>query len=364
MDRHTFELGDKKHVFVDWDLIEPGYGLVMRDNKPSNWEVPYGVKLTVHRPRIDQIPIVGTENPWEGILLNYTTIFQDEGLYRLYYTCTARGNGGKGWISNLAYAESTDGVNWIKPRIGTVSFDGSKDNNLVYKGHASSVFKDPSAPSDERYKLVDLVGNNIGEDGISCLVGAVSPDGLSWKTLDTPILVDYASDTQTVIYFNQEKQRYIGYFRGISYRDVGQKWYGRWHGRRVIAYAETDRFDSWPVPEQFFGPDVHDGPNTDIYTNAYSPWPDADAHLMFPAFFHHGVDTLDVHIMTSRDGFHWQRPLRDPIVPAGEPGSGMEGSNYAGNGIVSIKPGEWSIPIASWSSCNLTIQVSGLPITK
>ena len=344
MDRYTFELGAKKHVFVDWDLIEPGYGLVKRDGKPDSWEAPYGVRIAVHRPRIDRRPVIRADSPWEGILLNYATLFEDEGRYRLYYTCTARGKGGveKGWVSNLAYAESADGVEWVKPKIGTVSFDGSTDNNLVYKGHTSTVFKDPSAPPDERYKLVELAGEN----GMSLLLGAVSPDGLRWKALEKPILSDYASDTQTVMRFDPEKARYVGYFRGISYRDAG-KWYGRWHGRRVIAYAETDRFESWPVPEQLVGPDVHDGPDTDIYTNAYSPWPDADAHLMFPAFFHHGLDTLDVHIMTSRDGLHWERPLREPIVPVGEPGSGREGMNYAGNGIVSVKPGEWSIPIAS-----------------
>ena len=48
--------------------------------------------------------------------------------------------------------------------------------------------------------------------------------------------------------------------------------------------------------------------------------------------------------MTSRDGLNWQRPLRQPVIPAGEPGSEAEGGAYAGCGLVSPDPGAWSLP--------------------
>ena len=76
------------------------------------------------------------ERPWEGSFTLHTTIFEDDGLYRLYYTVYDGGNS-QGRVEKpttymLCYAESKDGASWVKPSVGTVEFEGSKDNNLVY----------------------------------------------------------------------------------------------------------------------------------------------------------------------------------------------------------------------------------------
>ena len=48
--------------------------------------------------------------------------------------------------SNTGYAESTDGINWEKPELGIIDFEGSKTNNLVWNGPGwnMSPFKDPN----------------------------------------------------------------------------------------------------------------------------------------------------------------------------------------------------------------------------
>jgi len=100
----------------------------------------------------------------------------------------------------LAYAESADGVSWVKPDVGTVEYNGSRDNNLVFGldlslgRHAigAYVFKDPAALPDEEYKLVHMGGDG----GRFYVWGAVSPDGLRWRALERPLLSDYMSDTQ------------------------------------------------------------------------------------------------------------------------------------------------------------------------
>jgi len=342
---NTYNIGNGKQVFIDWDLIEPGYGVAwssLYGEKPTSWEMPYGVRIAVHPPRIDVQPL-----PWEDRIGGYTTLFEDEGRYRLYYHVhhTPEGEKPSDFHDMLAYAESTDGINWVKPNVGTVRFQGSTDNNLVYGldvslgrgAHGGTVFKDPSALSDERYKFV-----HMGRENARLYVfGAVSPDGLRWKALEKPLISDYMSDTQTVMRFDTEKGRYVGYFRGWKGLE-----HGKWHGRRTIAYAESDRFECWPVPRTIVAPDVHDNPDTDIYTNAYTRWPGAaDAHLMFPAFYQRALDVAEVHLMTSRDGLHWQRPSRQPIIPSGEPGSNWEGGVYAGCGLASLQPGEWSLVI-------------------
>jgi hypothetical protein len=304
---------NKKHTFVDWTLIEPGYGLSWMTGM-GGWEVPHGIRISAHRPRVDLQPIIVPEKPWEASLGNYSILFEDQGLYRFYYKCGARGAKADGpSVSMLAYAESKDGVNWEKPSIGTVTFEGSTDNNLVFGLDAAQgravmhpcVFIDPSASPDERYKLTynDVV------DGKDHIYGAVSPDGLHWKDLPQPLLSGYHSDTQNVIRFDQDRGRYVGYFRGWTlyertatedgkmFRDPETGRAESWpvlHGRRTIAYAETERFESWPVPRPIFATDPDDPPDLDIYTNAYSPWPDSGSHLMFPTFYRRNQDITEV----------------------------------------------------------------------
>ena len=340
---NVHDIGSSKQVFIDWDLIEPGYGLSWGGERPTSWEMPHGVRIAVHRPRIDLQPLIVADRPWESMVTSMVTLMEDEGRYRMWYECwsLAEGDdsiGEAAYPTMLAYAESADGANWVKPRIGTVSFGGSTDNNLVYwASRGSSVFKDPSAPPDERYKLVCMSRGGIG--------GAVSPDGLRWKSLEQLLVsADDAFEDQIpdAARFDTERGRYVGYFRGWDKRNPGL-----WHGRRTIAYAESDRFESWPVPQTIVAPNVNDGPDTDIYTNSYTPWPGApDAHLMFPGYYQRTRDVREVHLLTSRDGMHWHRPTTEPIIPCGEPGSGWgEGSWLAGTGLVSFHPGEWSLPV-------------------
>ena len=340
---NVHDIGSSKQVFIDWDLIEPGYGLSWGGERPTSWEMPHGVRIAVHRPRIDLQPLIVADRPWESMVTSMVTLMEDEGRYRMWYECwsLAEGDdsiGEAAYPTMLAYAESADGANWVKPRIGTVSFGGSTDNNLVYwASRGSSVFKDPSAPPDERYKLVCMSRGGIG--------GAVSPDGLRWKSLEQLLVsADDAFEDQIpdAARFDTERGRYVGYFRGWDRRNPGL-----WHGRRTIAYAESDRFESWPVPQTIVAPNVNDGPDTDIYTNSYAPWPGApDAHLMFPGYYQRTRDVREVHLLTSRDGMHWHRPTSEPIIPCGEPGSGWgEGSWLAGTGLVSFHPGEWSLPV-------------------
>ncbi len=343
----AYHIGNRKQVFVDWQLIEPGYGVMWGGERPTSWEMPHGLRLAVQPPRIDPQPLVQPDRPWESFINVYCTLFEDEGRYRLYYECHYLGEGDEpsDLRAMLAYAESTDGVNWVKPRVGTVSFQGSTDNNLVYAldvslgrgAHGATVFKDPSAPPEQRYKLVHM--GAVG--GTGYVYGAVSPDGLRWTALKQPLISNYFSDTQTVVGFDPQKGRYVGYFRG--WRGMEE---ANWWGRRSIAYAESERFESWPRPRILVTPDVHDNPDTDIYTNSYTPWPGTEgAHLLFPAFYQRALDVTEVHLMTSRDGLRWERPSRQPVIPAGGPGSGWEGGVYAGCGLVSIRPGEWSLPI-------------------
>ena len=86
----AYELSTKKQVFIDWALIEPGYGVQMKSPEPRAWEMPVGVRIVPHKPRIDWTPLVTAENPWEANVASHTILFKDGGKYRLYYRCARR----------------------------------------------------------------------------------------------------------------------------------------------------------------------------------------------------------------------------------------------------------------------------------
>ena len=342
---------DRKHVFINWDLIDPGYGVSWGGDAPTSWETPRGVRLATHHPRIDPEPLMVADRPYEANVNSYSTLFKDEGRLRFYYEVSHDRVGGPG--SGLCYAESADGAKWVKPSLGTVEFEGSKDNNIAFSysqafgrgAHGATVFKDPNGPPDERYKMMGQCRG--GEKPM--VSGAVSPDGLRWTPLEKPLIPGYRSDTQTVVQFDEARGKYVGYFRGWT----GDNQDHRYHGTRTIAYAETEDFYNWPWPQQIVGPDMHDNPDTDIYTNGYAAWPGSDAYLLFPTFYQRTPDTTEIYMMTSRDGVRWERPIREPIVPNWGPNTDGEGGIYAGQGLAEVRKGEVSLPVAPrWNTHN------------
>ena len=68
-----------------------------------------------------------------------------------------------------------------------------------------------------------------------------------------------------------------------------------------------------------------------------------------PAIYHRASDYVDLQVATSRDGIRWERPHRTTWVPVGEPGSGYEGSLYAGIGLTPAGAGRWIFPLTRYS---------------
>ena len=313
------QFGSDKQVFCDWWFIEAGHGLAFtpREQKESGYRpflMPHGVRLRVIPPIIQPDPIILPVNPADGIFIGvYSTLMRDGGKYRLWY---------EGWEdlekpNNICYAESEEGRQWRKPELGLNEFHGSKRNNIVYLGgHGATIFLDPSAPENERYKLLHIMDAPKGEQPASWVFGAVSPDGLRWKRLEQPVL-KHVSDTQSVVVYDADRGKYVAYVRGWEPESlIG---YG---GRRVVKRTESDSFRSFPRPDIVLAPESSDGPDVDIYTNAYQRWRGAArSHLMLPAFYHRATDIVDVHLAVSRDGVRWSRPSPNPLIPVGPQGS-------------------------------------------
>ena len=332
------------------DLLDP----------PKLRFVPRGIRIRACKA-IKEGPVDFHDQPWESGV-SYSTLMEDEGVYRLWYMSLVPGTLGNREDGNaehnqlISYAESDDGVTWRKPELGIVEIDGRKTNVLLGPHDCNacglggwSVFKDPIAPADERYRMIFMgtvttdemvaMGDRLGgtKEEVDFLLAearkypgqgwcgiraAVSPDGLKWRVLDD-ILMMHFSDTQTVAYYDQVLGKYVGFFR-MNYA-----------GRRHIGRSETDNFLSWPLPKPVLGPISHERPFVDYYLNARCTYPGSpDMHLMFPMIYDHATDFSDIHLASSYDSLVWSFVPGGPVVERGGVGDWDGGFNALFQGLI------------------------------
>ncbi|MTV80800.1 hypothetical protein GM546_13195, partial [Streptococcus pneumoniae] len=104
--------------------------------------------LKVNQAVTDKEIFFTEEKPWEIRFDNsYPNVFFDDlaGVYRCYYSTFTDDEESEKYsleerkerqylprakrIVSLCYAESKDGVNWVKPNLGITEFRGSTENN-------------------------------------------------------------------------------------------------------------------------------------------------------------------------------------------------------------------------------------------
>ena len=331
-----------------------------------------GVTRALHSP-IRREAAIPMDKPWEDDLLSYMVTFWDEDRYRAWYRV------GKGRATG--YAESTDGIQWEKPTLGIVDFNGSKENNLIWNGPGGnmSVFRDPNpdVPEDEQYK------------GIVCettwkIFGLVSPDGLHWRLKqEEPILTRGPFDSHNIAFWDTWQEEYVAYTRGVANSNTQpihdkqsyeafkrgladanadpdadpaqvtqQAGHGFLGGVRSIRRASSKDFVTWTSLENI---DYGDTTSEDLYTNSCIQYERAPGtYLMFPSRFvpHrmpdpdwvHGSGLNDVVFMSSRDGFHFDRSFMEAFVRPGlDKNNWHERAIYMERGLIETSPTEISI---------------------
>jgi hypothetical protein len=294
------------------------------------FESQEGVTLRIHPPRKTGERMLEPNRPWESATLNWFTVMEDDGVFRMWYECYDVA----GWYGAddiaFCYAESADGVRWTRPNLGLLEYQGSSDNNILFRMigpegahsrvHGTGVFKDPHAPPEARYKGVSQ-GLFDGFDPRHRVAGMVSPDGIHWTRLAQPVCETFA-DSQYSCFWDERLGKYV--------------LYGRVGGRgRAIGRAESADFAHFPALTLVLDADDSDPPDSDLYNPAAVKYPyAANAYFMFPSLYQHGPDTLDIHLAVSRDGVRWTRPARTPFIPLGPEGAFDSGSLYMGQGLI------------------------------
>lgn len=273
----------------------------------ESWNVEYeAATLEKH----DGNPIITCEKPWEKVMSFTCGLYEEEdSTFKLWYGSYEKGN------ARTCYATSKDGINFEKPNLGLIEYEGSRDNNIVFVGpEATSVLKDFNEPDPEKrykmgYDIVDHRGN-----GLSI---ATSPDGLSWTGHPYAVLNGHEFDSQNVIVWDDQRGHFNAYVRFWLY------------GQRQIRRATSPDLYHWSKLEWVHGLDEHDPINMDLYTPAvckYSAAP--NLFVMQTSVFEHTSNMLWIQLALSRDGIKWKR-YRHPFVPRGEAGTWDSGSLYA-----------------------------------
>lgn len=309
-DANVIELGSRRELFVDDVLID----------SLNN------ARRELHHPQPQEVAFV-CDRPWEGNTCLYFRIIRDGDRFRMWYM-------GAHWQLDpndpvpthplfICYAESSDGIAWMRPNLGLHEYQGSKENNICVAGIHDNFtpFLDinPTCQPEARYKAAGSFYDSAKKRTV--LIAWQSPDGIHWERLgDKPIIEQGAFDSQNVIFWDPAIKKYRAYIRDFH------------DGLRDIRLSVSDDFQTWSVPEL-----LHLTPavaNEQLYTNCIAPYERAPhLYLGFPARYvernwspsmralpdlaHReirankeqriGTAITDEVFMSSRDGLNFQR---------------------------------------------------------
>jgi len=330
------DLGSRLELFVDDLLID----------RQS------GVQLKLHAP-IRAEKVLDFDQPWEGPTCGFFSVIEDNKTFRLYYRGSANNPLGNDRHTQqnpltVCYAESQDGIKWVRPNLGLVEFRGSKDNNILWMGQEALAFApfldtNPAAPPSERYKAT--AATLIPGRSQYALVGFTSPDGLHWTKIgDRSIIPDETTnvfDSQNVSFWDSNRAKYVTFYRA-------QKGGTRW-----TKFAESPDFANWPK-ETIRWFDFGSAPVEQLYTSAAKPYPRAPhIYVGFPNRYqphrsapNQGINAgiNDAVFMSSRDGVHWDRRFLESFLrPGRDPLNWTDRNNYIAAGLIQTAPDELSL---------------------
>ena len=298
--RHI-EVGDRKQLFLDDGFLV---------------ERVEGVRYVMHQPfRHPQNPLMVPEAPRELQVQLYGSVLRDEEdqVHKMWYTARVH-KYGKDSAVQVGYAVSEDGLQWSRPALGLVDWEGSTENNLMLDpGPGGSggvcVLKTPWDPdAARRYRMMY---KTIEEGG--GLQVAFSADGIHWTPHSGTVLPG-VFDTFNVALWDDCSEKYIAYVR------INQRPRKRY---RSVGRIESEDFIHWSIPTMVLSPDGDDPEDADLYTSGAFKYHEAEGvYFMMPSLFDWRRGQLWVQLATSRDNVNWRRAgHREPFIPLGPPGS-------------------------------------------
>jgi len=297
-------------------------------------EVTRNAILTVGTVQKDKRnPLFKEDKPWEPRFDNLyanVTYDREEDIYKCWYspfiidestTNTPRNdrvNGGKFRYlgkhtgrrreMGICYAVSRDGIRWEKPSLGIVEFQGSKENNIVWRGpHGAGLFKDLRDQDPKRRYKMFFKGRKISV--------AFSHDGLHWSEAIECPEANVRGDTHNNAFWAPTLGEYVG---------ITRMW-GPPRGRQVARTSSKD-FLKWSRAEV-----VLEGLEDHLQTYAMPVFYYAGVYIGLPAIYNSKTDRTHTELAWSPDTVRWHRiePGRPLIANSPDKGEYDWGCVYA-----------------------------------
>jgi hypothetical protein len=292
-----------------------------------------------HPPATDRrSAFCGSVVPWQG---GYRLYYSEIGEYP-YATENYR----------LAVAESPDGLTWTPIPVGEDGFlhpaglptdsglvqpqvmllpDGRWRMYCWWHGHSQHRVPFLAADSADglNWEFVNLddppllhpsdlnVGQSRWAAGLTQSLPYEGTEGE--RTLDWLEAKRRRTNDAVYAYYRPEAGRFEIYSVWLAPNDEGSGHFTPHDNapqiRRVLQRRVSVDGLHWSDPELIVIPDEHDPPGLQFYHLAVQPVGDWQIGLL--GYYHCWDQTMDLEMCFSRDGRHWQRPLRGPCLPRG-----------------------------------------------
>ena len=188
-------------------------------------------------------PILSPDRPWEGPSVSKPgiTYYPEWGTFVMRYTANYPQYG----PARKCLATSVDGINWVKPELGQVEFEGSTANNIYIPPPdvGPQGLHTPWDPNSlAQYKRLS------GRHGPA----EFSPNGYTdwWTPAGANTVANVASDSSVSIMYDEAQNRYIGFSKTVVVAEG--------HARRSVGVTVSDDFVTWTPMEGALVPDAAD----------------------------------------------------------------------------------------------------------
>jgi hypothetical protein len=328
-------IGTTPQFFVDDYIVDNRFAIKYKN---------YALVRKFHQP------VKHAANPLIDADGGYVNVAYDEAakLFRMWYQVhywddpVARGRTNYA----IAYAESKDGIKWVRPKLGLFKWKGTTENNICLKGPKQARASGPqillSIPEREKrgYRFIMTYrtgGSGKDSDGIR-LVG--SNDGIHWDAKSETRIKHIHSDTLNSIVYDPARKQFVMFCRAKHiYRTFKGNIIDTGASRRI---ANPTLWDDWPAdPQNILIPDSQDSAGRFNFFYGMPTHFHADIYWGFPWAFRMN-DPIHTQLATSRDSVHWERlPARPAVIPLGKEGTWDDGMTFGGPHWIEVGDQWW-----------------------
>lgn len=331
-----------------------------------------GTQRVLHQPRRHaKNPLIGEVKPWE-LAIGWTSIFRNPrtGTYQLWYQAHA---GKAAWKKShqtvVCYAESKDGITFVRPELDHHAFNDITRTNIVLVGngghgdrYGASVIVDPhEVDPSRRYKMAYYDWSRDGSREYPSLHVAFSPDGIRWtkhakgplyrtayggRGMQPPLVGEEAyqevvsrdkkiirknwpvplsmSDAVDVFYDAPRRVFAIVGKVWIQGPDGGLAW------KHAMGRVESTDFLNWSRPQLLLTPDEQDPPDLEFHTSPVFYY-QSRYFCLNQILNRREGGTMNIELMVSRDGLTWDRPFRKDLFLPRAPGDQFDSGSIFTN---------------------------------